>query len=383
MIEILKNENSNRKRDYLLLVDGDIIDAGTVYISLVSTANNDKFTILTRDHETSERIAAHSLNEMSQITELTLTYNFNWCPSINSIEVTQENWIDNEETTTNVGWSLNFKYDNLSDWRGTYSFAEYFKQLDRVIESKQSRNIRTWCLDYAPWYAPNSYFVSLRHVSPEIPLSTEILRLSGTLKQLHDETESALSASREGNIVAMSFEFPDEVRVPCEQYLLYFGKFLQDLGVQATSDLQHNAGRVLFTVTPADSQTALDKIRAALDIYLQLPSSPVSDSTHAEIAIQRLEANVLRVKSDLKLAAAELQAKNMTIEAQQLIIETQKGLLSGEIVFNSMKDVTPKPEDKEELLGGIIALATYKDKGVEVNLAELYRKLKALFKDRE
>ena len=48
-----------------------------------------------------------------------------------------------------------------------------------------------------------------------------------------------------------------------------------------------------------------------------------------------------------------------------------------------MKDVTPKPEDKEKFLGGVVALATYKDKGVEVNLAELYRKLKQWFRDED
>jgi CheY-like chemotaxis protein len=186
-----------------------------------------------------------------------------------------------------------------------------------------------------------------------------------------------------GDSVAMLFDFPEEVRVSCEQYLLYFGQFLRDLGVQATSDLTHEAGQVLFTVTPADPRTALDKVRAALDVYLRLPTSPVGDTTHNEIAVQRLEASVLRLQGDLRLASAELQAKNMTIEAQQLIIQTQKGLLSGEIVLNSMIDVTPKEDDKEKLLGGVVALTTYKDKGVEVNLAELYRKLKGLFKDKE
>lgn len=183
--------------------------------------------------------------------------------------------------------------------------------------------------------------------------------------------------------VAVMFDFPEEVRVPCEQYLVYFGQFLRDLGVQATSDLRHEAGQVLFTVKPTDPRTALDKVRAALEVYLRLPTSPVSDTSHGEIAVQRLEASVLRLRSDLRLASAELQAKNMTIEAQQLIIQTQKGLLSGEFVFNAMKDVTPKADDKEELIGGIVALTTYKEKGVEVNLAELLRKLKGLFKTKE
>ena len=152
--------------------------------------------------------------------------------------------------------------------------------------------------------------------------------------------------------------------------------------MQATSDLSHEAGQVLFTVTPTDPRTALAKVRAALEVYLRLPTSPVSDTTHDEIAVQSLESNVLRLQSDLRLASAELQAKNMTIEAQQLIIQTRKGLLNGEIVSNSVKDVTPKAGEKEEFLGGVVALTTYKEKGIEVNLAELYRKLKGLFKER-
>jgi CheY-like chemotaxis protein len=198
-----------------------------------------------------------------------------------------------------------------------------------------------------------------------------------------DAANDEAAKGEQDDSVAMFFDFPEEVRVPCEQYLLYFGQFLRDLGVQATSDLNHKAGRVLFTVTPTDPRTALDKVRAALGFYLSLPTSPVSDATHDEIAVQRLEASVLRLMSDLRLGSAELQAKNATIEAQQLIIQTQKGLLNGEIVFNSMKDVTPRAEDKEELLGGIVALSTFKEKGFEVNLGEIYRRLKGLFKDKE
>lgn len=161
-------------------------------------------------------------------------------------------------------------------------------------------------------------------------------------------------------------------------WVLYFGQFLRDLGVQSTSDLSHEAGQVLFTVTPTDSRTALNKVRAALNVYLRLPSSPVGDASHDEIPVQRLESTVLRLQGDLRLASAELQAKNTTIQAQELIIQTQKGLLNGQIVFDSIKDVTPSAEDKEKLLGGIVALATYKEKGVEVNLAELYRKLRSV-----
>jgi CheY-like chemotaxis protein len=225
-----------------------------------------------------------------------------------------------------------------------------------------------------------SDYISKPFMLRELEARIKVVLRDWTAKQPPDQNAAKGELD---DSVAVLFDFPEEVRVPCEQYLLYFGQFLRDLGVQATSDLSHEAGQVLFTVTPTDPRTALDKVHAALDVYLRLPTSPVSDPTHNEIAVQRLEASVLRLQSDVRLASAELQAKNATIEAQQLIIQTQKGLLSGEIVFNSMKDVTPKVEDKEELLGGIVILTTYEEKGVKVNLAEVYRKLKGLFKDKE
>jgi len=38
-----------------------------------------------------------------------------------------------------------------------------------------------------------------------------------------------------------------------------------------------------------------------------------------------------------------------------------------------------KSDDKEEFLGGAVALTKYQGKGVEINLAEIFRKLKRLF----
>jgi hypothetical protein len=59
-----------------------------------------------------------------------------------------------------------------------------------------------------------------------------------------------------------------------EQYLLYFVQFLEDLGIHATADLQEQARGVLLTVTPQDGREALERIREALDVYLQIPRSP-------------------------------------------------------------------------------------------------------------
>jgi hypothetical protein len=185
-----------------------------------------------------------------------------------------------------------------------------------------------------------------------------------------------------GPSLVVSFDdFPREVRTYCEQYLLYFIQFLQDLGIEAIPELRHEAGQVLFTVTPTNQQEALEKIWAALKVYLYLPSNPVSSSVSNEIAVKRLEYAVTGLQRELRLAEAELQAKNATIEAQQLTINVQKGLLSGEIVINSQREVTQKTtgEDREEIFNGVAALTILKKSGVEINLAKIFRWLKEKF----
>jgi DNA-binding winged helix-turn-helix (wHTH) protein len=180
------------------------------------------------------------------------------------------------------------------------------------------------------------------------------------------------------NSIEISFDFPPEVKVPCEQYLLYFVQFLKDLGVEATADLRHEAGSVLFSVTPADKETALDNIRTALGTYLQLSTSPVTDNSIVEIEGQRLAATVDNLRGQIRLSVAEMQLKDATIQAQQVTINR---LLSGDIMLESMKDVTPSMDkDKEAFFDGTVALTRHNYKGIELNYAQIFRKLRRLFK---
>lgn len=191
-----------------------------------------------------------------------------------------------------------------------------------------------------------------------------------------DKNESATPS-----LVVTFDSFPKEVRTYCEQYLLYFIQFLQDLGIEATSDLKHEAGQVLFTVTPSNEREALEKIWAALKIYLSLPSHTISNNVSNDIAVERLGYTITILQRQLRLAEAELQARNATIEAQQLTINTQKRLLSGEIIVNSPKDTIQNLDDKdrEEILKGVAAITVLKKPGFEINLPKIYRWLKELF----
>jgi hypothetical protein len=255
-----------------------------------------------------------------------------------------------------------------------WSFWEYQTVLARILQQQ----FKTYEIKVGKQSGEHAV-IGIPVEEPHNIIATELETYHAIFQDLHQLTENSLRANLSPESVLMFFDFADEVKVPCEQYLLYFTQFLKDLGVEAQTALTNEAGHVLFTVTPNDETEALDKIRTALDVYLHLPSSPIRDATNESVAVQRLEANIFRLRGDLKLAAAELQAKETTVEAQRLIIDVQKAMLNGEILVDSMKDVAPKPEDKEYLIDGLVALSTYQDKGFAINLGEILRRLKQLF----
>src|SRR5688500_5103489 len=64
---------------------------------------------------------------------------------------------------------------------------------------------------------------------------------------LLEHAREVLSEEVQRDTLVTLFRFPPAVRAACEQYLVYFGQFLEDLGIRATTDLRHReAGDVLF-----------------------------------------------------------------------------------------------------------------------------------------
>jgi transcriptional regulator with XRE-family HTH domain len=200
------------------------------------------------------------------------------------------------------------------------------------------------------------------------------------------------------------FDFPEEVRVACTQYLVYFTRFLKEAGIEATSDVLQKAGQTLFTVSPSDDTVALSKIREALDIYLQVPVRAdvnLPTAYGADPAELGLASQVFHLKSQLTLAIAEIQsreaqlraaeeivrAKEEVIYTQRLVLHKLDELATGEVliksVTGSVREVMEHYEEKDEeaLLGNAVKVGEIEQWGVKVSLAEILRGVKQLFKD--
>jgi len=165
----------------------------------------------------------------------------------------------------------------LTSWKERFSVADYVEEFIKTLESSNKPLNRQESVGL-------EFSIVFEVRDPSLIIEAEFLKHVGEVKVWHDQTIASLTSKLDTGSVSMFFDFPEAVKIPCEQYLLYFAQFLKDLGVEANTALSHEAGQVLFRVTPSDETEALEKIRTALDVYLHLPSSPVTDAQNQSIA---------------------------------------------------------------------------------------------------
>ena len=188
----------------------------------------------------------------------------------------------------------------------------------------------------------------------------------------------------DGSVVNL-FDFPEQVRVSCEQYLIYFSEFLKNIGIDATTDLSHNAGQVLFSVTPISKETALENIKEALFIYLQLPND-FGNVNFLPLQMkpkeQQLIANIQHLNGQLMLSNALAQTQREVIETQKISIQQQQRIIDSTILQQSLLISSSNNEraNKEDILGGSISLTPIEVKGFEINLPSIYRWIKVRMK---
>lgn len=301
-------------------------------------------------------LATQTIEDFEPFSVITLNNLFSWMNRRHSIIISND---FNEETNEEFIKITFYFSPNLTFWNEKYSFAEYFKEFENICKNKFEIDYEIR-LEDSPALRLEFYFKKFL-----FPIEEILRKLEKEIKSVHDAAIGILQDKYQLNLVFTEFNFPEEIKVSCKQYLLYFAQFLQDLGVNATSDIEEEAGRVLFTVTPTDDVEALDKIREALAVYLNLPSSPIvyGDS----FAAMRLQQQIENLQHSQRMAARELQAnenlliaqsdmireKNITISQQQSVIEQQSKIIEKITSKSIMMDSLENKEELEEFCDGL------------------------------
>ncbi len=369
MLELKLVEDNNHFQSYRMIIDDVVIEKAEVIYRFITSMNQKVYEIRCFDKKYTKKIAENVLLESFQpLIDVSLDYDVDWGDHV-SVYVRAE---DSEIIFTCI--------PDLEKWNKYYTFQQYCDEFAKTIMSMKDDRIKFKTYKDENYYI-TTFEITLPFEFTQGPVSYSIDSCSNIISNLHANVVRSLADNSTSNSISLLFDFPEEVRVPCEQYLLYFIQFLLDLGVKATSEISNNGGKTLFSVTPLDRDEALDNVRIALDAYLNLPSSPVCGGLDGGIPTQRLMANISHLQGQLVLAQAVLQAKDATIHAQTLTISHQQQLLDGLLLRPIRKDepTIPPENDKEDLITDIISVTKYRGKGFEINLPEMFRQLKKLF----
>jgi hypothetical protein len=263
-----------------------------------------------------------------------------------------------------IGWMLQIEYQ---DWNYPYSINNFYKAFSDLLYAYKPEK-------YQYNAKPNSVGIELTisnatsQIAPYLEGGLQLLNL------LVGETTAKLTEELNKEELTALFSFPEEIKTSCQQYLIYFVQFLEDLGIEALASIKEETNTTVFKVVPRNKDEALEKIQEALEVYLNAPGSKVFKTQtegYDDIAISQWKANVAHLEGQIQLAKAIMQAKDAQIEYLQLSnFQLQNRQPTIELSVQ---------KDKEDIIPGIVAVKKVEVKGVEINLPEIVRKLKRGF----
>lgn len=255
--------------------------------------------------------------------------------------LTLKDWIIEQNFKWSIEITFNYrprvKFNLLTDfenYKNPFSFAEYKNTFKQIIVDKYSANFSPGYFADIPFDFSILEFPAIGNFGNN-SIKIEVDEHKNLLVKIHKETLNLLNNRVLGNSIYISVDFPEEIKTSCQQYPLYFAQFLKDLGICATSNLKEEAGKVLFSVTPTDDIEALDKIREALAVYLNLPSSPiVYDESFAAMRlhqqIDNLQHSQRMKEMEMRSTQYAFRLAQQTIENQDIIISQQNSLIDNQ-----------------------------------------------------
>ncbi len=348
MIELGEQLNENY---YQVIIDGRVCE---------NSYYDGKKEYFANDNQDSIKFASKSFQEFMPFSYIRLKNLFEWTDLASIVGISQENGED-EVTDKHISVEIIFQ-PNLMNWEKTYTYLEYIELFIEIWESDNGVNeILHFDNDDLD---DIGYWLSIESLLPKGTINDFIFPFAIELRRIHEKTLHILN-SELGSKIFFTFNFPEKLKIPCEQYLLYFAQFLQDLGINATSNLKEEAGNVLFSVTPTDNVEALDKIRESLAVYLNLPSSPIIfDDSFAAMRLQqqienlqhsqRMAVRELQFNEKLLVAQSEIiQEKNVTISQQQTVISQKDKIIEKLSSKSIMIDSVENKEEFEKIFDGL------------------------------
>ncbi len=272
---------------------------------------------------------------------------------------------------------ITLNYD-FSHWAKPYSLYDYWNAIVDDIKAANYRDISTRNADGGE---DDSYLngldVVIKMSHTNWTMQSYLDEYIPIIEKIISRVINKLTQPKSGFNV--EFDFPEEIKAPCEQYLMYFSQFMMDLGVKVNNEISHEGDKTILSVVPENRDEALSNIRDALTAYVSLPQENITPTFEPtkDIAIAQLEFNVTNLKSQLQLVQSTMIAYEHTIKAQKIALDAFQIKEQSNTLLASKEP--EKKDDIEPVFGNLFQVKKYDKNGIVIDYPELVRALKRKF----
>lgn len=283
-----------------------------------------------------------------------------------SDEFPNENWIDFRCDGNSVELILHVTF-NWEDWDQSITIQEFLEcykdEIGRTGFNSEITKDEGWA----------SLNISLVVSQGEIIKQIEPLIIIA--KETYQSLLIKFIKNKSKDLFVKVFEFPKEYESICSQYLIWFGEFLQNLGVDASVSTENNNGQTSIIVSPKDATELTGKIEMLFYQYISLPYSeylPALDtsiSTEDKFKVQMLTSQIENFKSQVQMKDAVIEMKDLSIMNLKESYDKKSSELMLIQRMKNSKDI--------EILDGSFSLGEIKWGALKFNPKKLLDKIKS------
>jgi hypothetical protein len=239
------------------MLDGETVNEARVRIHVISAFFNRSLTICGNlvvhavDEDLSIALGSYTLEDIgNSIGVLSLGFHKESLKFIDRVYFIRHKVGDTET------WGLAFSWTIWpEDWANPYTISEYENAVSALIEESNefTDSVDLWNIelesdddhdeDRSGTLWTFSFVTSVR--SPKNFIADEIDYWTKRFQEVNETAVRRILKNRKDALVTF-FDFPPFLQSACEQYLVYFIQFLEDLGIQADSELKREAGYLMF-----------------------------------------------------------------------------------------------------------------------------------------
>jgi hypothetical protein len=284
----------------------------------------------------------------------TLKFNFKTLNNLESNSLKVEINIENEE------------------WDRPYSIKKFADKINEISKNNSGLESQYYFDDEE--FVTNGFGLSFDIKNDILTLGEIVDKSIEIVERYIQDAHLSLINKAEQDVFSAYFKFPDEIKLVCNQYLIYFAQFLSDMGIEVESEIRNELGGTLFKVMPKSADDALINIKEALDVYLYATSKSgyeiISESKNRDISLLQWKSNILHLQSQLMLAQSVIESKSATIEMLQLSNFQYQKMLGSQI----------EKKNEESIVGGLVKIKEYEGNGFGVDFPAIIRSLRRKLK---